>query len=273
MNETRGACEACRESIEGYVTGELDEAQARQVAFHLAECEECAAHYAARRDLIEALRAVPAGLEPVARVLVPVGRGADSRGLAWWRTAAVSAAALAALSITALTMPVFAAQIPVLPVSARLAQLEEERDDLKATTEALSDRVEELEIEVKQIGGESVPVVDSAPGAVPPEVNDAVQRLAMDFIRAQYRGDKAALLALSTARLAAEIQASPDVYLKQPGDVVFAQMTTVGKAEDGTLLVFVRLSDAEFADSTFQEDFEVKLEDGKYLVDFMGMDA
>jgi hypothetical protein len=55
--------------------------------------------------------------------------------------------------------------------------------------------------------------------------------------------------------------------------VVFAQMTTVGKTDDGTLLVFVRLSDAEFSDSTYQEDFEVKFEGGKYLVDSVGMDA
>jgi len=50
-------------------------------------------------------------------------------------------------------------------------------------------------------------------------------------------------------------------------------MTTVGKTDGGTLVVFVRLSDAEFSDSTYQEDFEVKLEGGKYLVDSVGMDA
>ena len=50
-------------------------------------------------------------------------------------------------------------------------------------------------------------------------------------------------------------------------------MTTVGKTGDGTLLEFVRLSDSEFPDSTYQEDFEIKFEGGKYLIDFVGMDA
>jgi hypothetical protein len=273
MKEVTGACEACRGSIESYVGGDLDESQARAVALHLAECDECSAYHAARRDLIESLRRVPSEVGPVRPVRIAAPQRPGSRVLLRWRATAAVAACLALLAVTVLAIPAFAARIPGLPVSVELRQLQMERDRLAAETASLGERVEQLEIEVKQIGGESIPVVDTAPGAVAPEVNDAVQKLAMEFIRAQYRGDKAALKALSTERLAADIGTHPGQYLKKPGDVVFAQMTTVGKTEDGTLLVFVRLSDAEFFDSTYQEDFEIKFEDGKYLVDSVGMDA
>ncbi len=273
MKEVTGACETCRGSIESYLGGDLGESQTRAVASHLAECDECAAYHAAQRDLIQSLRRVPSEVGSVRPVRIAARQRPGSRVLPRWRATAAVAACLALLAITVLAIPAFAARIPGLPVSVELRQLQMERDRLAAETASLGERVKQLEIEVKQIGGENVPVVDTAPGAVAPEVNDAVQKLAMDFIRAQYRGDKAALRALSTERLAAEIGKHPGQYLKKPGDVVFAQMTTVGTTEDGKLLVFVRLSDAEFSDSTYQEDFEVKFEGGRYLVDSVGMDA
>jgi len=51
-------------------------------------------------------------------------------------------------------------------------------------------------------------------------------------------------------------------------------MTEPALAEDGTYLIFVRLMDSgDWNESQYQEDFEIKLIDGRYLVDFMGMDA
>jgi hypothetical protein len=273
MKEVTGACEMCRESMESYIGGDLSESQARGVASHLAGCDECAAFCATRRDLIQSLKSAPSGVESVRPVRITARQRPDSRVLVRWRATAGVAAVLALLAVSVLAVPAFAARIPGLPVSEELRQLQMERDRLAAEATSLTVRVEQLEIQVKEIGGEKIPVVDTAPGAVAPEVNDAVQKLAMDFIRAQYRGDKAALKAMSTKRLAAEIDKHPGTYLKKPGDVVFAQMTTVGKTEDGTLVIFVRLSDAEFSDSTYQEDFEIKFEGGKYLVDSVGMDA
>ena len=273
MKEVKGACETCRESIESYVGGDLSGSQARAVALHLAECDECATYHATQRDLIQSLRRVPSEVRPVRPVRIASRQRPGSRALVRWRATAGVAAGLALLAATVLAVPAFAARIPGLPVSVELRQLQTERDRRAAEAKSLGKRVEQLEIEVKQIGGVTVPFVDTAPGAVAPEVNATVQRLAMDFIRAQYRGDKTALKTLSTKRLAVEIGKHPDRYLKKPGDVVFAQMTTVGKTDGGTLVVFVRLSDAEFSDSTYQEDFEIKLEGGKYLVDSVGMDA
>jgi len=78
-----------------------------------------------------------------------------------------------------------------------------------------------------------------------------------------------------TDRLKADIEAHPEEYLRAQGaKIVFAQMTEAAQSEDGTYLVFVRLSDSEeWTDSQYQEDFEIVKEGGVYLVDFMGMDA
>lgn len=275
MKEIKGACEACHESMESYISGDLARAEAASVAEHIAECADCAALHDARRELIGALKSAPARLEMGRTFSAPAAqpRRADS-AVKRWRIATALAAALAVLSVSALTVPAFAVRIPGLPLGERIARLEAERERLEARTESLNDRIEQLEIEIKDIDGEKVPVVDSAgEGAVAPEVNDAVQRLGMEFIRAQYKGDAAALKAMATERLKAEIDKHPGDYLKKPGSFVFAQMTTVGKTEDGVFLLFVRLSDAEFSDSTYQEDFEIRFEGGRYLVDVVGMDA
>lgn len=274
MKETRGACEQCHESMEAYISGDLGRDGTSAVSEHLADCEDCAALHDSRQRLVRSLRSLPSGIEPVRPVRMPQSSPGRGASLVWWRSAAAVAASIAMLSVSALAVPAFAEKIPGLPLAQQLERLEAERDELKAEAESLSERVEALEIQVKEIDGEKVPVVDSAgEGAVAPEVNDAVQRLGMAFIKAQYEGDKAALKEMSTDKLKAEIDRRPGDYLKTPGEVVFAQMTTVGKTPDGTLLLFVRLSDAEFSDSTYQENFEIKFEGGRYLVDFVGMDA
>ncbi|MHB9003985.1 MAG: zf-HC2 domain-containing protein [Coriobacteriia bacterium] len=272
MSRQPMTCEHCANEIEAYIAGDLDESGARQVAFHLAECENCATAYAEHRDLIARLRAVPSQLEPARTAEVMAAARPSAQPIVWWQTAAAVAAGLAMLSVSALTLPAFASQIPVLPTTQRLQALEAEREQLETRNESLHEQIEQLEIQIKDIDGEAVPVVDTAPGQVAPEVTEAVQLVVMNFIRAQYRGDAATLKALATNRLAEEIDARPDEYLKA-GEVVFAQMTTVSEAEDGTLLVFVRLSDEQFSDSTYQENFEVKRQGDGYVVDFVGMDA
>jgi hypothetical protein len=189
-------------------------------------------------------------------------------GAGWgWRLATAAALVLALLSVSALTVPAIARQLP-LPVSDELDKLETENADLR-------EQVDELELRIEQIGGEDVPVIDTTPGDLPPEVNAAVQTLAMEFIKAQYAGDVDALAAMGTDRLKADLAANPESYVRAGGEgLTFAQMTEAAVTEDGTYLVFVRLMDsAEFSGMQYQEDFEIRKVGEKYLVDFMGMDA
>lgn len=260
-------CSDVRDSIESYITDDLSDTESAKVAAHLAACEGCATAY-------EETRALVAGLSGIAESFVPRERFVPERPYAprpvggWgWRIAAVAASILALLAISALSVPAIARELP-LPLAREI-------DALEQTNETLKEQVDELTVRLETIGGVEVAIVDTAPGDVAPEVAEAVKTLAMDFVRAQYSGDLEALAAMGTQRLRADLTAHPEDYLRaRDAAVVFAQMTEPVDAGDGTFLIFVRLSDsADWVDSQYQEDFEIKLIDGVYLVDFMGMDA
>lgn len=267
-------CPDVRELLDAYVTGEAPDAAARELEAHLATCAECEAAAVRRRSLVGQLRSMGKAFEPVEHYEVTREQAASApspspapRGLWRWRIATAAAAALALVSMSALAVPAIARQLPV--------PLAQEIDALEAQNADLQQQVDELTIRIEEIDGEDVPVVDSTPGDLPAEVNNAVQTLAMQFIRAQYAGDLEALAAMGTDRLKADLAEHPESYLREPGaSVTFAQMTEAGVTEDGVYLLFVRLLDsAEWSESQYQEDFEIiKIED-TYLVDFMGMDA
>lgn len=259
-------CPDVVDSLEMYIVGDLPDDESRAVAAHLATCESCTEQYDRTRALVRDLRGVAGSFVPSERFTPALTRTRRSTG--WgWRLTTAAIAALALLSTSALAVPAIARQLPV-PLASELGALEQRAEELQT-------QVDELSVRLESVGGEEVPIVDSTPGDLAPEVNAAVQELAMAFVRAQYAGDVEAMKAMGTERLRADMAAHPGDYLRERGaTVVFAQMTEAARSDDGTFIVFVRLQDsAEWIDSQYQEDFEIKLIDGKYLVDFMGMDA
>ena len=260
-------CHEAMDALEMYIAGDLDESDSLDVAAHLATCDGCAAEYERLRTLIGGMRGIAESFVPVERFVAPAPATVARRGGWGWRVATAAAALLAAVSVSALTVPALARQLPV-PLASEIERLEGENA-------ALQEEVDELTVRLETVGGEEVPIVDTTPGDLPAEVNTAVQTLAMEFVRAQYAGDLEALAAMGTDRLKADIEAHPEDYLRAQGaEIVFAQMTEAAQTDDGTYLVFVRLSDSEeWTDSQYQEDFEIVKEGDRYLVDFMGMDA
>lgn len=278
MNEM--TCERCRESLESYLGGDLDATRMHEVAAHLSECEPCTAAYESTRRVVGDLGELADAFVPEVRFQLPAEstggrRAATAARLPRLALAAALAAALtvAALATTALTIPALAAQIPGLPLSRELVELRQERETLERENEALASEVEQLKVRLKEIDGVEVPEVDSAEPGVPPEVNDAIQSLVMDFVKKQYARDLEGMKELATERLAEEMTRDPDTYLRRGKTLVFAQITTVGRTETGSYVVFVRLSDAEFSDSTYQEDFEVKKVGDLFKVERCDMDA
>lgn len=260
-------CRDAVESLEMYIAGDLPDSESLNVAVHLAECDACSQRHESMRSLVGELRGLADAFVPAERFVTrsPAPRGSGSRG---WRLATAAAVLVALLSTGALAVPALARQLP-LPLSAELGELEDEN-------EALQEQVDELNVRLESIDGQDVPVVDTTPGDLPPDVNAAVQNLAMGFVRAQYEGDLEAMKAMSTDSLKLEIERDPEVYLRTQGAaVVFAQMTEAAAgSEEGTYVVFVRLQDsAEWSDSQYQEDFEIRRVGEAYLVDFCGMDA
>jgi len=260
-------CNEVREALESYVAADLDDTQTEEVAEHLRECSECSAEYDAVRNLVGDLKGLREAYVPREVFDMSAIRTETHPRTGWgWKVATVGALLIAVLSLSVLTIPAVAETLRVLPVSEKLVSL-------KADNAELEKKVEALEIKVKDIEGQKVPVVETANPKLPAEVNNAVQSLAMRFINAQYAGDLKTLKALGTEKLQADLARHPGDYVRKGGKVNFAQMTDVSMSGD-TYLVFVRLMDAnEWTDSQYQEDFEIKKVGDTYLVDFMGMDA
>jgi hypothetical protein len=260
-------CKYVEDSLESYISGDLDDATTSAVAQHLRTCEECAKRYDRTRSLIGDLKTLKGAFVPMEVFNMAQTNRTARPGVSWgWKFSTAFAMTVAALALTALTVPAVAESIPALPVGRQLSSLE-------ADNERLADEIAALEIRIREIEGVKVPVVETAEPELPADVNEAVMSLAMRFVRAQYAGDTEALATMGTDRLRADLAANPEDYLRDGGEAVFAQMTDVSSSGEA-FLVFVRLSDSgQWSDGQYQENFEIIKVGDEYLVDFMGMDA
>lgn len=260
-------CSDVRDMLESYIGDDLDDERAAHVAEHLRGCGPCSAAYERTRAVVVGLRGISDAFVPADRFVPPPAYASGPDGGWAWRAAAVAASVIALAAVSVLSVPAIARELP-LPVAREMDSLERRADDLQ-------EQVDELTVRLETIDGERVAIVDAAAGDLSAEEGEAVQRLAMEFVRAQYAGDLDALAAMGTDRLRADLAARPDDYLRAGGEgLTFAQMTEAVRAEDGTYLIFIRLSDAaDWSESQYQEDFEIKRLGDTYLVDFVGVDA
>ena len=276
-------CHDVTEALEGYIAGDLDDREAREVARHLDTCKACASAYEDTRALVAELKDLsvafrPTGLDDVTFASSPAPAPARRDGRRSWRPAWVLAAAVLLVALAAAvavaTVPSLARTVP-LPVGAQLNDLERQNELMREQALAMEQRVRTLEARIKDLTGDDVNVVPTSEEDLPDEVTMAVQQVVIEFIKAQYAGDLQRLKALSTPALDARIDAHPEEYLRDDaGTVSFAQMTDVGVDADGLYLTFVRLSDTKvFSDSQYQENFAVKKVGDRYLVEYMEMDA
>ncbi len=260
-------CSDVRDQLESYIADDVTDVESMRIAEHLGRCEPCAAAYERTRSVVADLKGISDAFVPRDRFAPRPAYASGPAGGWVWRTIAVAASAVAIAAVGALSVPAIARELPF--------GVAKEFDALEDRAEDLQQKVDELTVRLETIDGEQVAMVDTTPGDLAPEEAAAVQQLAMDFIRAQYAGDVAALEAMGTDRLKADLAARPGDYVRDGAEgLTFAQMTEPARAEDGTYLIFVRLMDSgDWSESQYQEDFEIKLIDGRYLVDFMGMDA
>jgi len=189
----------------------------------------------------------------------------------------VAASIALIFSMTLIGLQVFlprAKQSPAVPIVKDTESLEKQNETIKEQNKETQEEVGSLSIEMKEIKGEKVKVIETVKPALPERDNLLVQGLVMDFVRAQYAGDLKKLKDLSTPGFAKTIGSMPSEFLKgESGNVTFGSITSVAK-EGEELLIFVRISDTKTSvDSEYQENFTVKKVDGKYLVDNMETDA
>jgi hypothetical protein len=278
-------CDDIRQELELLASGELDDAAARQVEEHLRDCDECSRRYAMMSRLAERLKRLPDAYRPTLDLEEAImgemrqeARRERQQGRGFWRSRAwVAAAAVLALcligAVVVASVPALARQLP-LPIGHRLGALETTSKQAQLQSRQMQAQIDKLKIEVKKVHGQLVNVIQTSKEQLSPDVNYAVQSVVIDFIEAQYAGDLKKMKSLSTPAMQAEIDANPQIYLRdKSGQVTFVQMTDVGKSGE-TYLEFVRLIDTKtFNESQYQEDFELLKVGDKYLIDFEGMDA
>jgi hypothetical protein len=90
-------CETLRDRLDHYVAGSLDTATAREIAAHLADCEECRADEAAARFLAPRVAALPRSVAPARPLWDGIASRLEPRRFAL-RTWLPLAAALAIIS-------------------------------------------------------------------------------------------------------------------------------------------------------------------------------
>ncbi len=100
-------CEEARVLVHALADGELDAGHAREVEAHVAQCDACAAEFAAAREMKQALRAAPLKFAVPASLATRIDRVVPARASATNRRALLKgfalggvASALAAASVT-----------------------------------------------------------------------------------------------------------------------------------------------------------------------------
>ncbi|MFZ5989713.1 MAG: hypothetical protein ACOYWZ_21675 [Bacillota bacterium] len=102
--------------------------------------------------------------------------------------------------------------------------------------------------------------------------NDMIQKMVVDFIKAEYRSDTEALKDMCTDEFKRELDKRKGAIVgKKRGDVKFSTITNVVREGD-LYLVFVRVSD-DLGDSEYQWNFEIKKVNGKFLVSSVELDV
>jgi hypothetical protein len=129
-------CDTTREQLEMYITGDLDQRNAEEVAEHLLTCAACAAEYADLKLFLHDLRETGEVYRPID---MWVGSGAPAKRRARrrpfsaraWQTVAAAALVFLVGAVTVASIPAVAQQIP-LPFGNRLQKLVAEVKQLRS---------------------------------------------------------------------------------------------------------------------------------------------
>lgn len=272
-------CQEVRDNLEPYISAELEPETARSLARHLESCPDCRREYLRTKELITGLRQLPGQikLKDVLQVQMQnkIMKEAQSKKSNLRSRFAFGAAAvffiLFTLSSTLLAFPALAEKYtPSLPIVQDLNNLKTETAALKDQTLALQNEAEALKVQIKQIGGTQLKVVETAT-ALDATDNTEVQALALSFIKAQYKGDLEKIQSITTPEFYQKILARQSQYIwTNNGAVIFGSITNVAQDKD-SYLVFVRISDSR-DDSEFQENFILVKVNGEYKIKEVELD-
>lgn len=288
--------------LEQYIMNELDKDTAEKIETHLHECSECNKEYTEFRQVISALRNLHNIVTVKEDVLIMakknISRNTNTRkrkNNAFSVIAACICLAVCVFTSSLLVFPSFAYKyVPDLPVVKEMAEVRNQSEEIRQQNEKIARENEEikrenqeikqqmesiileneqLRMKLKEIGGEEITEITTSEG-VPETDNIAIQSLVVDYLKAMYRGDLDTIKSLSTDGFNAQIDGMKDYILMESQGLVIFRTITNTAFHNNRYMVFVRVNDTNSeGEADYQWNFELLKINGKFLVDFVGMDA
>lgn len=173
-------CDATRDQLEMYITGDLDHESASEVAEHLLTCTACAAEYEDMRLFLRDLRETGEAYRPID---MWIGGGAPAKRQArrvWWspqrawQTAAAAVLVFVVGAVTVASIPAVAQQIP-LPFGNRLQKLVDEVRQLRSDNRQLQTALVTSLVDNGQAQAE-IEAQSKIAGLQPPSATDELAR-------------------------------------------------------------------------------------------------
>jgi hypothetical protein len=262
-------CDEVIKLIEEYVMEELDTNTHLMVEEHLRKCSSCSMEYHEKKQLIKGLQEIKKSIKIKEDVLDMAKKNAvnniNSRGNIFRKSFSTIVAGvffvLFLLSSSIIVFPTFAiAYVPELPIVKQVKEVQE-----------IKKENEKLKMAIKDINGTQIKEIKTSEGIETNE-NDVIQKMAINFIKAQYKEEIKTALEMCTEEFKKELEKNNGFILKgKKGDIIFSTITNTSKEGD-VYVVCIRVSD-DLDDSEYQWDFEFKKVGEKFLVSSVGLNA
>lgn len=272
-------CEKALDLIEEYIMGELDLETRSMLAKHLQECSDCNTEYIETEEVIRGLHNLKSSKSIESNVLY-IGKKAGRRRKLQINMPSVAAAlffVMFLLASSVIAFPTFAQTIaPDFPVVKQLLETQkdykiamQENHEIKKLNQQIEQENQELKRNNKEIGGYSIELQTSE--YIGDEDNNKVQKLVIDFIKSQYKGDLDNIKAMCTDEFKEAVDEMKDsILLNDKGNMVFTQISNAYKVGD-LYSINVRLND-ESDIPDYQINFELKKVNENFYVSYVGYD-
>jgi hypothetical protein len=261
-------CNKVIKLIEEYIMGELDTNTQLVVEEHINKCSSCSMEYHEKKDLIGRLQAIKKSIKVKDDILYMAKKNivANIKKRNMFKKSFSNLIAgvffvLFLITSSLIMFPTFAVNyMPEIPVVKQVKEAQE-----------IKKENEQLKMTIKEINGTQVKEFISSRG-IEPSDNDIIQKMAISFIKAQYKEDIKTTLEMCTEEYKKELEKNNGVVLKnKKGNIVFSTITNTAK-EGEIYMVYVRVSD-DLDTSEYQWNFEFKKVGEKFLISAIGLNA
>jgi hypothetical protein len=262
-------CPGVQDKLEEYIMSDLIPSISEDIKNHLDSCLLCQGKYNEALTLISNLRSLDHYINLKKSVIFQkpdqsISKAKSKLGKFQYRLLALIASVsflMLLFTSTFLAFPALAEKYaPGLPIVQDISNLK--------------GQVEGLKIEVKKIKDTEIKVVQTQESALDTQDNQYVQGLALEFVKAQYKGDLTKIKNLATNDFYSQILKNRQEYIfSNKGQVVFGSISNTNKEKD-LFVIYIRISDSTRDDATeYQEDIYIEKIGDSYKINNVLYDA